>query len=228
MKDIIVGIASLSEREECLKDTIESLYDQSNKIIVTLNNYNSIPDFLKREKIECILSDNSIGAMGKFMKIKEYKDCYYFSCDDDIIYPDNYISKTIKKMNENGYDIVTYHGSNLNRPITTYFKSKKLVGHFSGNLEEDIEVEIGGTGVMCINTEKLNFDITKEDAKWWKHMVDLFISNESRKKDIQIFLLEHKFNFLKYNEKMNKKWTIYETYSKNDISQTNIVKSWRS
>ena len=89
IKNKIIGIASLPERVECLRDTVNSLLPQVDKIIVGLNNYTKVPNFLNHPKIEAYLLDNSLGDAAKFYKVGDYKDSYYLSCDDDLIYPVN-------------------------------------------------------------------------------------------------------------------------------------------
>jgi len=75
------NIATLPEREKQLIKTVESLYNQVDKINIYLNNYTKIPDWCLDVKIRTRMTAN-VGDQGKFMFNERG---YYFSCDDDII-----------------------------------------------------------------------------------------------------------------------------------------------
>ncbi len=222
-KQIIVGIASLPDRVECLKDTIDSLLPQVDKIIVGLNNYESIPEFLNNPKIEAYLLDNSLGDAAKFLKIDEYPNAYYFACDDDLIYPSNYTENLIQKTNEYGVP-VGLHGAILRKPITSMYIDR-IVFHCLKAVTSDITVDYLGTGALCYDTSKLSvkIDYFKEP-----NMADIWFGDIMNKNNIKPVVISHDENYLTYNSKMQTKWTIFDEYVKtrNDIKQTQIASQW--
>jgi len=87
---VTINIATITERESLLINTIKSLYDQADRINIWLNNYRSIPLWLSDPKIKHHATINNVGDAGKFgFKSKGF----IFSCDDDIIYPPDYVKK---------------------------------------------------------------------------------------------------------------------------------------
>lgn len=224
MKKKIVGIASLPDRVECLEETIYSLYDQVDKIIVGLNNYTEIPYFLNMKKIECYLLDNSLGDAAKFYKVDDYTNDYYFACDDDIIYPNNYCKVMIQKCEEYN-SVVGLHGVNIIKPVRSYYKNRKVYHGFSG-LDEDVEVDLVATSSCLIDTSKLNIKLSNFPIP---NMADIWLGDLCKKQNVKSYSVKRPSNWLKYSEKMSDKWTIYDDFkSKKDDEQTKIVSEWNT
>ena len=106
---ISVNIATQPSRVEQLKKTVESLYNQVDVIRIYCNNFKEMPDLGLYDKIHYIggsdLTDN-----GKFYPLKNIsQDEYYLTCDDDIIYPPDYVEEMIKLIDFHEC-IITYHG----------------------------------------------------------------------------------------------------------------------
>ena len=117
----IISLASIPDRQAQLKKTVMSLLIQCDKMNVALNGYKEIPSFLNRNnKISAYLSDNSMGDAEKFRNIGEG---YNFTCDDDLIYPGNYIQTLINKIDQYKC-IISCHGRNYNYPAASFKKSK--------------------------------------------------------------------------------------------------------
>ena len=117
-EEVIVGIASIPKRINALYQTLASLEHQANKIYVALNGYTEIPEWAGQfRNVEFTLTDNIMGDANKFLALDKAKG-YFFSCDDDIIYPDNYVKTMVNKLKKFGNAIVTCHGLVVpNKPI---------------------------------------------------------------------------------------------------------------
>jgi hypothetical protein len=227
MKQVIIGIASLPERINCLKDTIDSLYNQCDKIILGLNNYQSIPEFANKPKIEAYLLNNELGDAAKFIKIDDYTNHYYLSCDDDIIYPSNYVEYMISKTYEYNTP-VGLHGAILHQPIQSMY-ANRTVFHCMQDVNQDIKVDYIGTGVLCYDTSKLKVSINDFKAP---NMADIWFGDIMDRNNIKPFVIGHKKEYLKYNQKMvdNKLDTIFDEYvrTRNDKIQTEVAKKWKT
>lgn len=222
MKPLIVGIASLPDRADCLFDTVKSLYDQVDKIIIGLNNYNEVPDFLKMKKVECYLLDNSLGDAAKFYKIDDYKNHYYFACDDDLIYPDNFCETLISKSKKYN-SIVGVHGAKISRPVNSYYRDRKVY-HTFDYLPQDVEVDVVGTGCCLIDTSIL--DLKLSDFKV-PNMADIWLADTIKKQKLKSYVIQRGPNWIKYHPKMKGKWTIFDDFvGKKDVEQTKIASKW--
>jgi hypothetical protein len=225
IKNRIIGIASLPDRVECLRDTVNSLLPQADKIIIGLNKYTEVPNFLNHPKIETYLLDNSLGDAAKFYKIDDCKDSYYLSCDDDLIYPSNYVELLINKC-EQYKSPVGLHGAIIKHPVVSMYSSR-AVFHCLGDVLSDTVVDYLGTGVLCFDTT--NISIKLSDFKS-PNMADIWFGDMMKKNKIKPYVVKHNKNFLTYNQKMvdNKIDTIFDEYvrTRNDKEQTKIVQTW--
>jgi len=226
MKQRIVGIASLPERVDCLKDTINSLLPQCDKIILALNNYSEIPDFAKHEKIETYLLDNTLGDAAKFYKVEEYPNDYYFCADDDLIYPPNFTSTLIDNVNKYK-SIIGLHGIIMIHPVQSYYRSRKVF-HGLYPLNTDIEVDLVATCSCCFDTEQLKVSLS--DFKK-PNMADVWLADVAKKQKIKSIAISRGDNWVIYNKKMidNKLDTIFDEYvrTKKDEMQTKIAYNWK-
>lgn len=209
-----VNIASIPDRLDVLTDTIESLYHQVDEINLYLNNYKSNP--FNDRKINVVLGDNSKGDAGKIFFADKVSG-FYFMCDDDLIYPQDYISNTLK----NYYlkDVVTYHGRTIlsKHEIASYYNEPAKKYRCLGLVEEDTIVQVGGSGVAMFHTNNLKITYKQVNEK---NMFDLVLSNFAKKQKKTITCLKHKEGWLRYNLKMARKETIYDIYHKADELQT--------
>ena len=179
-KKITISLASMPSRVNALERTIESLIKQTDTINIYLNGFNKIPDFIKQKKINYYMSQNykDLGDIGKFYWAHQING-YHFTCDDDIIYPKNYIENTIKKL-EKYKGFVSYHGAILIEPIKSYYDCRKVY-HFEKKVLKDQKVHVLGTGVMAYDADeiKLHHRMFKQ-----KNMTDLYIAIFAKKQKI--------------------------------------------
>ena len=216
---IVVNVASY-KRTESLIRTLESIINQCDEINVALNDHymEEIPDFLHHNKINLFFTDNSIGDAFKFLNLEKV-DGYYFSIDDDLIYPPTYVSDTIKRCKEfNNKKVVTYHGRNFpSFPISSYYRSASERYACLNKVKNDVKVQFGGTGVMCFHTSliKIPIDYFKN-----ANMADVWIGKYCIENNIEIICLKHDEGYIKYIPQKN---TIYNEESKSDKIQTDLV-----
>ena len=216
---IVVNVASY-KRTESLIRTLESIINQCDEINVALNDHymEEIPDFLRHKKINLFFTDNSIGDAFKFLNLEKV-DGYYFSIDDDLIYPPTYVSDTIKRCKEfNNKKVVTYHGRNFSSfPISSYYRSASERYACLTKVKNDVKVQFGGTGVMCFHTSliKIPIDYFKN-----ANMADVWIGKYCIENNIEIICLKHDEGYIKY---IPQKSTIYNEESKSDKIQTDLV-----
>jgi len=216
MDKISFNIASLSERESNLVKTIDSIIDQVDVVNLCLNSYEANP--YPHEKVNVVFSDNRYGDAGKFMFLEDFKG-YYFTGDDDLIYPPTYVYDMIKEIDD--CFIVTHHARSFDKfPIKSYYKSPAIKHRCLGEEKELRNVQFGGTGVMGFHTDyfKPSFDIFKR-----ANMADIWIGIEAHKQNKMILALPHSEDYFKYQHVPN---TIYEVEANNCDYQTEIVNKY--
>jgi hypothetical protein len=213
---IRVQIASIPNREAQLKKTVESLRPQVDSLFVGLNNYSHAPDFLKDG--EYGFFDNSMGDAVKFYNVENHKG-YFFTCDDDLIYPKDYVKKMIKAIQKYGC-IVTLHGKTYPKVITAF---NKIMGNFRclDDVFGDGRVDVGGTGVMAFHSD--NFKISYSDFGS-ANMADVWLAKKAYEQKVKIMCLGHPKGYLLSQETPT---TIWDTEKdKGFKGQTKLLKSF--
>jgi len=211
----IVGIASIRERVASLKLTINSLYHQVDVICVYLNDYESVPKFLKRKKIEVYQGDD-LTDLGKFYGLN-FHSGYYFSCDDDLLYPSNYIEYMISKIDHHNC-IVSCHGRKFNYPIKSYYRSAKSF-HCLQHVKMDVRVNCGGTGVMGFRTD-IGFNLSKIPTLH-ECMADVHVGVWANGR-IPIVVAAHERGWIKLSKLVDLDKTIFNKHIDNDSVQTRL------
>lgn len=203
--DVIVGIATFEGREKALKQTVKSLESQVDKIYIYDNS------------IRKDIKDN-----GKFYGLTQIdKPCYYLTCDDDIIYPEDYVKKMIKDI-ETHKCIITHHGKIINDQ--DYLKGSER-HHFSVRNYENKVLDVAGTAVTGFRTDYFKpSDIIKSDHFF---VSDLLFAIEAKKQNKKIILATHKTNWIKQNMNIDFQKSISYIEEKNPSRQNqfkNILK----
>ena len=204
----IAGIASIEPRKELLILVVNSLLPQVDKIHVALNGYKEIPEALRGlDKVECEILDNRIGDSAKFLHAGNYDDAYYYGCDDDIQYPleyCNYLQDNAIKYN----GLVSLHGR-MYPPIPQF---KRWIGNYRclNNVDNDVSVNLVGSGVCCFNTNRLKLHIS--DFKT-RNMADCYLSRTASLQGIPMMVLAHRCNYLTYLYPVGTIWESTKDYS---------------
>tara|TARA_R110000868_G_scaffold325463_1_gene586251 strand:+ start:6631 stop:10347 length:3717 start_codon:yes stop_codon:yes gene_type:complete len=153
-KNVTACLASIPSREAALSKTVSSLIKQVDSLKVHLNGYASIPLFLNHPKIEVVLGDNSRGDNSKFHWIDTLNG-YVFTCDDDLLYPPNYIQQM-----QRGIDVyrclVGASGSSFKEtgPLSS-FLNRISIHPLQREIQADTNADIVGTGTLGFHTEDL-------------------------------------------------------------------------
>lgn len=225
----IVGIASIPNRVEGLKDAIKCLSPQVDHIYVWLNGYKEIPNVVETN-VTFHLSKENIGAIGKFL-VKKYiteKNYNYFSCDDDILYPPNYIQTNLDQFEPN--TIQSSHGGfYLKFPIESYYKEadfgRNIPLTFPQNISHKCVANITGTGVMMMDSTILN-RIPFEKFMENYNSVDVLVSCWAQENNTKCYVINHPGNWLKENNKINQNNSIFKTSREKDQMQTKMMNDY--
>ncbi len=73
----------------------------------------------------------------------------YFCCDDDILYPDDYVAEMRAAMARHPGDMVGVHGAEVVEPVAGYHQCLRLRAAFQAALHRDTEVHLLGTGTVA-------------------------------------------------------------------------------
>lgn len=224
MNDIYCGIATMPERLLSLEDTVNSILPQVGKLFVYLNRYEKVPDFLKHPKIKTFLGSKAsgdIGDIGKFFNVENVKG-YFFSIDDDLIYPPDYVARYIAAIELHGRKAaITTHGRNFAKmPTHSYYHGHSESFRCLGDQPKDAIVHVGGTGVMAFHTDTLKLSVDDFEAS---NMADIWFAKVCNEQGVKIISLAHNVNWIKESRKYDKDYTIYNFCHRNEKVQTEII-----
>lgn len=192
-------MASVSTRHKQREETIKSLSDQVTSITWYIG--------------------DTEGDKMKFNDVDQVKG-YYFSVDDDLAYPPDYVEKMLAKLQE--YDnriIVTAMGRIVDStPIIRYYKSEHITKFSCLGETKEQWVHIGGTGCMAFHT-----DYFRPEYFGNGYMSDIWVALEAQKKQVPILCIAHPPLWIQQQETGDE--GIYERYKDNDKEQVNAINS---
>ncbi|MCG7591991.1 MULTISPECIES: glycosyltransferase family A protein [unclassified Halomonas] len=221
-KKIVAGVAVIKSRMESLEQTVESIINQVDKLYVYQNGFYEPAEFLDDPKIELISSvETGIdrGDAGKFYMLGHDKNCLYFSIDDDLYYPPDYVARTLSYLSTLEQPaIVSYHGRVLDSDASCYYTNIAQNYKCLEEVKHLERVEFAGTGVMAFDTEfvKVGYDAFESE-----NMADIWMGVYALNNKIPLFVLPHPRNWIDHNE-IDFSETIFVRY-KSNTERTNAV-----
>ena len=209
---VYAALATIPQRKRTLKKVVSSLMPQVDKVFIYFNGHDRVPSWVKEDdKIEYAMSRDhgDLGDVGKFFWCQDY-DGVFFTCDDDIVYPDDYVKSTVSFLERFKFNVVgTLHGATINRGATQYHAGKKLYS-LKSTQPVSKQVHIGGTGCMAFHT-----DTIRPELEWFKlsNMADIWIGERCQQLRIPIIMKAHEgFRF----KLLENKVSIFDSTHSND------------
>lgn len=194
--EAIAGMATMPSRSDTAPSAIASILPQVDHLYLFLDGFAEVPLFAQDPKIRPLLSSQhgDLKANGKFLGLALHeKECLYFSLDDDIAYPDNYVSTMRASLKDYDYGaVVGVHASTMNQTIDSYLRDRVVV-HRSRGVISDFQTDVLGTCSTAFATQRLRFDVRE-----WRHvnMVDLSFAQIACEREIPLVGLARTSNWL--------------------------------
>lgn len=238
---VSVSVASNKNRTS-LQKMIMSLIDQVDHIYVYLNDYETVPGWLgelgnhsknnrmgSRARVTVVLGPKAFGNImdnGKAYFLKQIKG-YHFTCDDDLIYPPNYVQRMILALLHHDHKVIVgVHGINMteafvkNTSLHYYGQGTRNVSTFSKKLEYEYQADFLGTGTVAYHTDLLP-DLRYEDFSV-PGMMDIWLGVYARDRNIPMIVLTRENDWI-LEERAEV--SIYRMGVRNDTVQTQVVRT---
>lgn len=220
---IVAGMATIPDRLNTLELVLDSITPQVEILWLSLNGFDRTPKLLAKYKnVNAVIMSNEMGDANKFLKVDSCEG-YYFSLDDDIIYPKDYVETYIKAIDEHRC-LVSIHGCKIPpRKIQSYYGGKIQKAHCLNTCGQ-VEVDICGSGVAAFHTDYFRPSYKRFEAA---NMADIWLSMQAHEQGVKRLCLAHKAGWIKGG--LNKgRSTIYDTHKHSDSIQTEVVNgfSW--
>lgn len=154
---VVCGLASIPSRTLELANVVESILPQVDQLIVYLNGFGDVPAFLRQPRITVFRSEDygDYRDNSKYFGLRCFdEDVYFFSVDDDINYPPDYVSTLIRGVERYGKAaVVGVHGAIYGFGSRLFLD--RAVLHFGDMLGFDMPVSALGTGTCAFHTSAL-------------------------------------------------------------------------
>lgn len=218
---VTAQLASIPDRERLLEHVVNSLLPQVDQLNIMLNNYPKTPAFCDKPKVNVYHLDNSKGDAAKFYGLKDIEG-YIFTCDDDLIYPPDYVELTLKelKRHENSV-ILSHHGRIMQeKPVSSSYSDRKAAYHWNVEQLNSVQLDIGGTGVMAWHSDTFLPDIKDITIK---NMADIWVHGFAKRQGVRIMLCPHPADWIQYLHPTN---TIWDQHYPHPEVQTTLYNSF--
>lgn len=191
---VTASMASIPAREKELERAVLSLIYQVDHLNVYLNGYPKIPSFLKNDKITVATSQEhgDLGDAGKFFWADKVQGVH-LTCDDDIIYPHNYVLSMLHGLEKHKWKAaVSHHGRVLPESPKGYYREHEVMWHCARDSDGGV-ANVLGTGVLAYHTEFVQ--PTLEDFQK-PNMADVWFGLYCQRNEIPCVCLPHTTKWL--------------------------------
>lgn len=230
---VSVSIAS-SDNRTSLNATLSSLINQVDHIYLYLNSFKSVPTWLKQgkyaDKVTVALGseyDGDIKDNGKAFFLDAISG-YHFTCDDDLIYPPDYVQRMIVKIEQHARKVIVgVHSINMtqafwkNTSMGYYYNKARNVSHFAREQRWDAQAELLGTGTVAYHTDCM-WGLKYEDFPT-PGMMDIWFAVEAMKRNVTMLSINRGPGWL---WEMRAAISIWSSGVKDDTYQTKVVREF--
>lgn len=186
----IARMATYPGRAKSLPIAVNSILHQVDHLQVYCNEYQSPPACLNHPKISPVLGEN-IGDTGKIYG--EFQGIILL-VDDDISYPQDYVSYMVGKLKQYHHKaIVGCHGAILIPPVNNYFKDRQVI-HFRDMTIRDAGVHVLGTGVLAYHSDYFSMDSGDIEEH---NMLDIHFAVSAQRQEKSMIAVRKKSNWIK-------------------------------
>jgi len=220
---VTASLCSIPTRAKDLPVVVQSLQGQVDHLNVFLNGYSHVPECLKQPWITVARSqdhEDRSDANKAFWTGRV--EGYHLLCDDDLIYPPDYVERLIAGIESRGRRaVVGAHGRILKPVLTNYYRSAAKVHRCLGRVQEDAAVHILGTGALAYHTDTIRLawsDFPQGD------MADIWFGVAAKKQQVPCVVLRHQPGWMRLVREEQTD-TIFDRASRADDVQTRVLKA---
>ncbi|WP_278386788.1 glycosyltransferase [Stutzerimonas kunmingensis] len=226
---VVASLCSIPERADQLRQTLASLAPQVDALHLYLDRYESVPDFVKdcHPQVKVYLSQDYPGLRdnGKFLAFATQAEaCYYFTADDDILYPPDYVASMVRRIEHYGRQaVVGVHGVLVPEEAQGYFSGFRKVLMFTRELERDALVSNLGTGTVAFHSSLLRgLDIAHFREAG---MADIYLSLFCKQRNIPMVAIARPEGWLQ--ELPSPNTSLYQEFRQADERQSLLIRTYR-
>jgi hypothetical protein len=145
---------------------------------------------------------------------------YIVTCDDDIVYPRDYVSRLVRAVEAyKRKAVVGTHGAIMHAMPSDYYRSRDVL-HCKYDQGHDRPVHVLGTGTTCFHHSTIK--LSPRDFKV-PNMADIWLALAARRQKVHLVCLSHSGQWMTFldDPKGNE---IYKRYVGRDKKQAELVR----
>lgn len=165
------------------------------------------------------------GDAGKFEGFFHHKKSnrnpfLFLACDDDIIYPPDYVEVMKAAVLRDPKAIHSCHGRNFTRfPVRSYYR-EGVKYHCLADVSYSGTLHCAGTGVMAFMSDAI--DLQPQDFGNG-FMADIWLAKAAARQGVPLRMVPHRAGWLKLTGMVKEEDTIWAKFHNNDSVQTNEI-----
>lgn len=231
---VFANACVIPSRASSFAQVVDRLLPQVDGLHVFLDKFETVPEYLQNNsKVTITRSqevDGDLRDNAKFLQFnklkKEHDDFYYVTCDDDILYPYDYVRSLTSRLKAFDNKVVAgVHGVIYEEEVQKYFR-RRVVLHFQKiALSKPVLVNNLGTGTVAFHSSEFDqIDISK-----WPigGMVDIFFSKICREQNIPMLCIDRHAKWLDETESSIGTPNLFQEFKEKEIKIINELKTMK-
>ena len=192
----IGGLATIPSRVDTLATVIATIAPQVERLHLFLHGFDAVPEAARHSRVVPVLasSDTPWRASGRLYGLnRESSPCLYFTFDDDIRYPADYVDRLADALvRHEGNAVVGFHAHNYRPPYASYIRDRKGFAFTKRKLFET-QVDELGAGTLAFVSSRLPMD-----PRRWKYgdMDDIMIAQEAERAGLRRIALSRRRHYI--------------------------------
>lgn len=192
---VLASLATIPEREGALRRVVAALEPQVDCLAVSLNDYDAVPAwFAEHPRVMPTLRPAPNGGDAEKFAAVDGWEGVVVTCDDDLLYPPDYVDSLLAGLERHPGHAVGYHGgTTLGWNGSAVAASHKRIRCLGDLAADDTDVNVLGTGVTAYHAQEV--------PVWrglfrFANMADVQFACHARRFGIRMAALEHRTGWL--------------------------------
>ena len=230
---VSIGIAATTKRSS-LYLAVRSLAKQADRLYLYLNDFSEPPRWLAEFGDTVAVAHAPSGDLQDNGKVYflDHMHGFVFTCDDDIVYPTDYVQRMILRLLDHDlFAVVGVHGVNMTASFWNsdrlgyYSPTARSVARFHDARSFETSADVLGTGTTAWHASV--FPTLRLHDFFWPSMADIWLALYSHNRHVPLFCVARPAKWL---VEIPAKKTIYlQMRNRNDNTtlQTAVIRSLR-